>query len=94
MGGRRTSDRVEAAALGFMGGVMLGAGLWNAYLRRHSRALFSERPGRRYAALGFLKGRPSVDSARLLRDYIRWEPRPLLRRAAELALRDMEASLD
>jgi hypothetical protein len=46
------------------------------------------------AALGYLSGTPSVDTARLLRDYIQWEPRSVLRKRGRKVLRQMEASLD
>jgi hypothetical protein len=49
---------------------------------------------RRFAALGYLSGRPSVDTARLLRDYIRWESHPILRRRGEQVLRQVERYLD
>ena len=50
-------------------------------------------PVRRFAAVSYLGARPSVDTVRLLRDYIRWEPHPLLRRRARRVLRVVEASL-
>jgi hypothetical protein len=49
---------------------------------------------RRYAALGFLAGRPGAETTRLLTDYVNWETRPALRRRGQLLLRRMHAYLD
>lgn len=63
-------------------------------ISRHRRDLFSSRPLRRLAALGYIAGgAPSVDSVRLLRDYIAWESQPLIRRQATQVLAKMERSL-
>lgn len=52
-------------------------------IRRHQRNLFHESPIRRMAALEHLSRQPgSVDLLNLLRDYIAWEPRALLRNRA------------
>jgi hypothetical protein len=82
------------AAGGFVAGVALGAAAWSWLLATNRSGLFSKHPVRRFAAVGYLRARPSVDTARLLRDYIRWEPQPLLRRRAREVLRLVEASLD
>ncbi len=79
--------------LGLLGGVLAGFVGWSLITRYHRRALFHPQPLRRLAALGYLRAHPSVDSARLLRDYIRWERHPLLRRRARLALRKTERML-
>ena len=51
---------------------------------RHRRDLFSPRPFRRLAALGHMGREPaSVDAIRLLRDFVSWEPRKLLRERAQ-----------
>ncbi len=63
-------------------------------MSRHRRDLFSSRPLRRLAALGYIAGgTPSVDSVRLLRDYIAWERQPLIRRQAVQVLARMERSM-
>ena len=63
-------------------------------MSRHRRDLFSSRPLRRLAALGYLSGGPpSVDAVRLLRDYIGWERQPLIRRQGVQVLEKMERSL-
>jgi hypothetical protein len=91
------SDRTDAgtlAALGFLGGLAVGLLAWSGQQHRHRRDLFSRHSLRRLAALGYLRGRPDADTARLLRDYIRWEPRSVLRRRGRQVLRHVEASLD
>lgn len=63
-------------------------------MSRHRRDLFSSRPLRRLAALGYIAGGPpTVDSVRLLRDFISWERQPLIRRQATQVLSKMERSL-
>lgn len=63
-------------------------------MSRHSRDLFSSRPLRRLAALGYIAGRPpAVESVRLLRDYVAWEPQPLIRRRAVQLLSRLERDL-
>ena len=63
-------------------------------IARHRRELFSAHPLRRLAALGYLGGRDAtVDTVRLLRDFVAWEPRPLIRRRAALLLARMEEQL-
>ncbi len=80
----------------FAGSVAIGAlaGWYLAQQRfeRHRRDLFSRHPLERMAALGFLAGQRDVESVRLLRDYVAWEPQPMLRRRGEALLRRMQAS--
>jgi hypothetical protein len=83
----------SVALLGLLGGVALGALVWSVQVRRHRRNLFSPRPFQRLAALGYLSGQPSLETARLLRDYIKWERRSVLRRRGERVLRRIEAHL-
>ena len=82
------------AAAGFVGGLAVGLVVWSTQVQRSRRELFSRSPMRRYAALGFLAGRPGVETARLLADYVNWETRPALRRRGQLLLRRMHAYLD
>ncbi len=64
-------------------------------MSRHRRDLFSSRPLRRLAALGYIAGdEPSVDTVRLLRDYIAWEQQPLIRRQAIQILNKVERNLE
>ena len=85
---------VRLAAAGFVGGLAVGLVVWSTQVQRSRRELFSRSPMRRYAALGFLAGRPGVETARLLRDYVNWETRPALRRRGQHLLRRMHAYLD
>lgn len=72
----------------------LGTLLVRDQISRHQRNLFDPQPLRRLAALGYLAGHDaSVDIVQLMRDYIAWEPRPLLRRRAVQVLDRMEESL-
>ena len=48
---------------------------------------------RRLAALGYLAGQDGVETARLLRDYLAWEGRPVLRRRAEAILKRLKSTL-
>lgn len=58
---------------------------------RHQRDLFSPSAFRRLAALGHMAGEEaSVDNIRLLRDFIAWEPRKLLRKRARVIVARME----
>jgi hypothetical protein len=53
-------------------------------ISRHQRDLFSARAFKRLAALGHISREPaSVDLIRLLRDFIGWEPRKMLRERAQ-----------
>ena len=89
--GERTS---RYAVMGFLGGVIAGALLWSDQMRRSRRDLFSRWPMRRFLALGVVGGQASVEHAVLLREYLAWEKRPVLRRRAQFALRRMEQDLD
>jgi hypothetical protein len=90
-----TSGRhARMAAAGFVGGLAVGLVVWSTQVQRSRRELFSRSPVRRYAALGFLAGRPGLETARLLTDYVNWETRPVLRRRGQLLLRRMHAYLD
>ncbi|HET6579155.1 MAG TPA: hypothetical protein VFG66_12560 [Gemmatimonadales bacterium] len=81
----------------FTGAMATGAvGGWLLAQRRlsiHQRDLFSPRPLRRLAALGYLAGQEGVGTVRLLRDYLAWERKPMLRRRAQAILRTLEATL-
>ena len=80
--------------LGFVGGIAMGAAAWSRLLDVNRRGLFSHHPVRRFAAISYLGARPSVDTVRLLKDYIAWEPHPLLRRRARRVLRAVEQILE
>jgi hypothetical protein len=88
---------MRSRGLLFAGGAVVGAAAgWVLAQRRltfHRRDLFSPRPMRRLAALGYLAGQGDVDTVRLLRDYLSWERQPVLRRRAEMILRRLESNL-
>ena len=85
--------RTKLVAVGFVGGVAAGSLLWTRMLRAHRHDLFSPRPLNRVAALGYLRARPTVSTAQLLREYIAWEPSPLLRQRGAKLLHRVEAVL-
>lgn len=91
MNGQR---RVQAVAAGFLGGLLLGVVVWSTQIQRSRRELFSRNPVKRLAALGHLGGRPGLDTARILTEYVGWERHPRLRRRGERLLRRMQSSLD
>jgi len=92
--GRSGPNPVAVGAIAFLGGALLGALAWGQALRACRRDLFCPSPVRRYAALGYLAGRPGVDTARLLGEYVAWESHPLLRRRARRLLDRMASYLD
>ena len=60
-------------------------------LDRHQRDLFSPQPLRRLACLGHMaRADATVDNITLLRDFVAWEPRKLLKNRAKLILQRME----
>lgn len=62
---------------------------------RHQRNLFSPNTLQRLAALGFLaREDSSVAYVTLLRDFIAWEPRSLLRSRAKAILARMEGEIE
>jgi hypothetical protein len=63
-------------------------------ISRHRRNLFSPRALRRLAALGHMRREAaSVDNIRVLRDFLAWEPRPMLRERARTILARMEREI-
>lgn len=91
------AGRIVRVGLGALAGLaalsLLGVWLARDQMDRHQRELFSPQPLRRLAALGYLKGQPAVDNVLLLRDYLAWEERPLLRKRAAGVLAGMEREL-
>jgi hypothetical protein len=86
-------QKVSFVAVGFLGGVAAGSLIWARMQRQYRRNLFSKSPLRRVAALGYLRARPSVNTAQLLREYIAWEPRSILRHRGARMLKRIEATL-
>ncbi|MGW8322727.1 MAG: hypothetical protein ACWGSD_14345, partial [Thermodesulfobacteriota bacterium] len=62
---------------------------------KHQRNLFSPSPLRRLACLGHLgKADATVDNITLLRDFVAWEPRRVLRNRAKVILSRMESQAE
>ena len=87
--------RVAGVVVAVVGvAAVVGAFVVKDQISRHRRDLFSNHPLRRLAALSFLAGREAtIDLVQLLRDFIAWEPRPLIRRRATQVLSRMEGRL-
>jgi hypothetical protein len=86
-------QRASFVAVGFIGGIAAGSLVWSRMQRQYRRNLFSRSPIRRVAALGYLRARPSVNTAQLLREYIAWEPRSILRSRGVRMLKRIESTL-
>lgn len=87
-------DGKRIAGAAFVTGLVAGMLVWSGLMFRSRRQLFGRSRIGRLAALGHVGGQPSIESARLLRDYVAWEARPELRRRGERALRKMEYYLE
>ena len=88
-----TVPRSLLVAAAAAAGIAAGWVLSQRYLDRHKSALFSKAPRLRHAALGYLAGRPSPETLRLLRDYLAWERHPGLKRRGVRVMRQLEAAL-
>ena len=88
-----TPRHPRLVALGFLGGFAAGLLLWSREQHARKRDLFSTRPMRRFAALSYLRGQRTPETANLLKDYIRWEQRPDFRRRARRLLDRVERQL-
>lgn len=94
MDSSRVVRTVGFSLLAVAGAAILGALLVRDQISRHRRDLFSPHPLRRLAALGYLGGAPaSIDLVMLMRDFIAWETRPLLKKRASTVLTRMEEAL-
>jgi len=87
------TSRIRSVAVAFVGGVAAGSIVWNRLQHNCRRELFNRSALRRVAALGYLRARPSVGTAQILKEYIAWEPRPMLRQRGAKILRTLETSL-
>jgi hypothetical protein len=92
---KRESLRIMGVVLLTVGAaVALGVLVVHDQIARHKRELFSSRPLRRMAALSYLAGREAtVEAVQLLRDFVAWEPKPMIRRRAIRILNRMERRL-
>jgi predicted component of type VI protein secretion system len=88
-----TALRSLCIVLASTAGLAAGWILAQRYLERHQAALFSAKPRRRHAALGYLVGHPDPETLRVLRDYLAWERHPVLRRRARRVVRELEHAL-
>jgi hypothetical protein len=86
-------QKLSFVAVGFLGGVAAGSLMWTQMQRQYRRNLFSKSPIRRVAALGYLRARPTVNTAQILREYVAWEPRAFLRQRGAQMLKRIEATL-
>jgi hypothetical protein len=86
-------SRGAFVAVGFVGGLAAGTLLWSRMQRQYRRNLFSRSPLLRVAALGYLRAKPTVNTAQILKEYIAWEPRAILRRRGAKMLQRLEATL-
>ena len=69
----------------------LAALLVRDQMDRHQRNLFSPYPLKRLACLGHMaRSEATVEDINLLRDYVAWEPKRLLRNRARVILGRME----
>lgn len=80
---------VTVAAAGVAGAV--AALIVRDQISRHRRDLFSPSAVRRLAALQYMsREETTVDNITLLRDFIAWEPKSMLRNRARAIVRRME----
>lgn len=86
-------EYLQWGVLAGVAGATVGMLLWSRQMHDAKRDLFHRRAVKRLAALGYVGARPSVENARLLRDFAAWESRPSLRRRAAALLRRMETHL-
>lgn len=86
-------QKVSFVAVGFLGGVAAGTLMWSRMQRQYRRNLFSKWAFHRVAALGYLRAKPTVNTAQILREYVAWEPRAILRQRGARLLKRLEATL-
>ncbi|MBA3854756.1 MAG: hypothetical protein C0503_10080 [Gemmatimonas sp.] len=84
----------SAFALGLLVGAVGGYAWWTREQSRRRQALYSPKPMRRLAALGWISGQEgSADAVLLLREYLEWEQNPVLQRRARRLLARFEHAL-
>lgn len=82
-----------AFVVGLVAGAAAGYAWWSREQERYQQALYSSKPLRRMAALGWISGQPSGQSVMLLREYLGWEQNPVLQRRARRLLTRFENAL-
>lgn len=78
---------------GFLAGIVAGSLVWTSVRHNYRGQLFSRNPLERFVALTYLAAYPTLETARLLGDYVRWEKRVLLRKQGARLLRTVEGRL-
>lgn len=86
-------SRLVLAGTATVVGLALGWTVARHQVERHRGSLFHPRVHRRLAALAALETHATTDTLHVLRDYVRWEQQPTLRRRAGRLLRRLEARL-
>jgi hypothetical protein len=79
--------------VGLVAGAAAGYTWWTREQEQNQAALYSPKPMRRLAALGWLSGQPTAESVVLLREYLGWEQNPVLQRRARRLLTRFENAL-
>lgn len=87
------SRRALWFSVSLVAGFAAGLVWWTRKQERHQRALFSPRPMRRLAALGWLRRQATPENVVMLREYLGWERNPVLRRRAQRLLTRFENAL-
>jgi len=86
--------RSSVMMLGLAAGLAAGWAWGQARQDRHRTGLFSGSRARRRAALGWLAGDVRIETMALLRDYVKWESEPRLRRRGAALLARLEVDLE
>lgn len=94
MKARRVMKTAGLVALVLGAAAVLGAVVVRDQISRSRRDLFSAHPLRRLGALAYLAGHDAtIEVVQLLRDFVAWEPRPLIRKRGVQLLRRMERAM-
>jgi hypothetical protein len=90
------NSRLRATGITVLAAAAAGAALallLRDQINRRQRDLFSPSPLRRLAALGHMaRTEATIDNVNLLKDFIAWEPKAMLRRRARVIAQRMEDS--
>jgi hypothetical protein len=78
---------------GFVAGIVAGSLIWTGVRHGYRGRLFSRNPLERFVALTYLAAYPTLETARVLGDYVRWEKTALLRKQGARLLRTVEGRL-
>jgi hypothetical protein len=85
--------RSGLALAGFLAGIVAGSLVWTGVRHNLRGQLFSRSALERFVALTYLAAHPTLETARLLGDYVRWEKTALLRKQGARLLRTVEGRL-